>query len=160
MIEARIPYSFTRSLGVNLSWAEVLDGIDRCLLTCDFTRDKASDELNESSTQLLIDLAISDPGEPMRCKVAQLASLEDTAPNTSRLLYVLVSYLRKHEQQTRRILDLVEEIYADFDYPSCLAKAVRYMPLEGPDLGSLEANESRLLANLDNYLATPPDSPP
>lgn len=156
MIETRIPYSFTHSAGVKLSWADVLEGLDRRLLASDFVRDKAVDELTEGSVQILIDLAISDPAESVRDKVKQLASSEPSAPSSSVLLYLLVAYLRKHEQQTQRLLDLIEEVYADFGYPPCLAKAVRYMPTESPDLGSLEANEQGLVVKLDDYLATPP----
>jgi hypothetical protein len=161
MIETRIPYSFTQDAGVNLSWADVLEGFDRRLLASDFVRDKALDELTEGSAQELVDLAISDPIDSVRGKVEQLASSESSRPGSSVLLYLLVAYLRKNERQTKRLLDLIEEVYADFGYPPCLAKAVRYMPTEVPDFGTLAANEQGLEANLDAYLATPPahDSP-
>ena len=41
-------------------------------------------------------------------------------------------------------LQTVEEVYADFDYPEQIASFVRYMPMQGPDLGSRLANERRL----------------
>jgi hypothetical protein len=148
VIETRIPYGFAQRVGVNLSWTDVLEGLKRRILACDFAREKAVDELTEVSPQVLVDLAISDPTESVGDEVEQLALSEAPSSSTSSLLYVFVSYLRKHEQNTQRLLDLIEEVYADFDH--------RYMPMEGPDLGSLEANEQRLVADLDAYLAMPP----
>jgi hypothetical protein len=41
-------------------------------------------------------------------------------------------------------LVLVEQLYADFNYPETIASFVRYMPSEEPDLGYLELNEVHL----------------
>ncbi|WP_201714654.1 DUF2247 family protein [Rossellomorea arthrocnemi] len=38
----------------------------------------------------------------------------------------------------------IEQIYADFEYPESISKLVRYMPMDGPDYGSLELTEKRL----------------
>ena len=157
MIETRIPLSFTQSIGVNLSWGAVLEGFDRRLLAHDFARDKAIEELANGSNSLLVELAESGPNDSLRTKIDELASLESSPPDTERLLYVLVAFLRKHQSHVEHLLDLVEEVYADFDYPPCLVRAVRYMPMSGPDLGSREANESRMVAYLDEYLAKSPD---
>lgn len=41
-------------------------------------------------------------------------------------------------------LQVIEEIYADFNYPEELVGFIRYMPMQGPNLGSREANENRM----------------
>jgi len=50
-------------------------------------------------------------------------------------------------------LDAIEEVYSSFDYPEELTGMVRYMPMQGTDLGSREANEGRMLDLLKDLAA-------
>jgi hypothetical protein len=43
-------------------------------------------------------------------------------------------------------------VYADFDYPEEIAGFIRYMPMRGPDLGSKQLNEKRMLETWGRYI--------
>jgi hypothetical protein len=129
----------------------VLEAYRRRLLSREFARDKADDELDADLNDLLLSLSTSSSDDEMMAIVSFLSSTESSS-SEDRILYLVVAYLRHCETDKERILDLMEEVYADFDYPNCIANTIRYMPMNGPDLGSKEANEDRLLANIDKYL--------
>ena len=50
-------------------------------------------------------------------------------------------------------LEAVEDVYSSLDYPEELAQFIRYMPINGPDLGSQNANETRMLESLTRLAA-------
>jgi hypothetical protein len=64
----------------------------------------------------------------------------------------VLAWFYEHRAEVPDPLQRVEEVYADFGYPEQLAKFVRYMPMEGPDLGSREANERRLFERWKRYV--------
>lgn len=147
-----IPFSFARDIGIDLSWADVLEAYRRKLLSPTFAQEMAAHKLDVHSGELLLKLASSDKFDDAKSMVLRLAEEGGSPPQSERILKLVVAYLRKIETRKNRLLDCIEEVYADFDYPDCIAGAVRYMPMQGVDLGSIEANEDRLIANLDRYL--------
>lgn len=152
MNELNIPFSFARDIGINLSWADVLEAYRRKLLSPTFAQEMATHKLNVHSGELLSKLASSDNFNDAQPIVLCLAEECGSLPENERILKLVLAYLRKIETGRDRLLDCIEEVYADFDHPDCIAGAVRYMPMQGVDLGSIEANEDRLIANLDGYL--------
>lgn len=152
MNEFNIPFSFARDIGIDLSWADVLEAYRRKLLSPTFAQEMATHKLKVHSGELLSKLASSRNFDDAQAMVLILAEECGSLPEIDRILKLVLVYLRKSETGRDRLLDLIEEVYADFDYPDCIAGAVRYMPMQGVDLGSIEANEDRLIANLDRYL--------
>jgi hypothetical protein len=70
---------------------------------------------------------------------------------------LVLAWIYEHRGAFLDPLQTVEEVYADFGYPERIAGFVRYMPMDGPDLGSREANEQRLMERWKEYLdATAP----
>jgi hypothetical protein len=67
-------------------------------------------------------------------------------------LYLVLAWLYEHRAEVPDPLQRVEEVYADFGYPEQLANFVRYLPMEGPGLGSREANERRLFERWKRYI--------
>lgn len=100
----------------------------------------ASDSIVESVRKLARDNGISDEG-------------------AIRLFWanILLAWVYEHREQFDDLLCVVEEIYSDYNYPEELAGFVRYMPSNAPDLGSVEANEQRMITSIgeyvENYLA-------
>lgn len=152
MNELNITFPFAREIGIKLGWADVFEAYKRKLLSPTFAQEMAVDELNSHSGQMLLQLAGSSTLDEALPMVLHLAEESGASPRQKIILKLVLTYLRRNETKTDRLLDLIEDVYADFDYPHCIADAVRYMPMKGPDLGSREANESRLVANLDRYL--------
>ncbi len=152
MTETRISFVFAKEVGVQLTWREVLEAIDRHMLSSSFAQEKALAELTDESDQALVTLAFSNVNDSVTKELELLAKMDSSSPNIDKLLFLLLSYLRRAETGAKQLLDILEEVYADFNYPRHMASFIRYMPIEGPDLGSKEGNESRLIANLDDYL--------
>lgn len=152
MIETRITFVFATEVGVKLSWREVLEAVDRHIVSNSFAQEMALAELTDKSKEALVHLAFSSVHDSVKKDIEILAEVEDSRPNIENLLFLLLTYLRRSETSERQLLDLMEEVYADFNYPQCMADFIRYMPMKGPDLGSKKANEERLVANLDAYL--------
>lgn len=152
MNELNIPFSFTRDIGINLSWADVLEAYKRKLLSPTFAQEMAMHKLDVHSGDVLSKLASSGNFDDAQSMILRLAEECGSPPQNERILKLVLAYLRKIETRKDRLLDCIEEVYADFDYPDCIAGAVRYMPMQGADLGSIEANEDRLIAKLDRYL--------
>jgi hypothetical protein len=109
-------------------------------------------KLDVHSGDVLSKLASSSNFDDVQSLILRLAEDGGSPPQSERILRLVLAYLREIETRKDRLLDRIEEVYADFDYPDCIAGAVRYMPMQGVDLGSIEANEDRLVANLDRYL--------
>ncbi|GFN32158.1 hypothetical protein PCURB6_24180 [Paenibacillus curdlanolyticus] len=49
-------------------------------------------------------------------------------------------------------LEMVEAIYADFDYPEEISNFVRYMPVQQPISNSIETNVQSLYKNWEMFL--------
>ena len=64
----------------------------------------------------------------------------------------MLAWFCEHRGEVPDPLQRVEEVYADFGYPEQIAKFVRYVPMEGPDLGRREANERRLFERWKQYI--------
>lgn len=75
-----------------------------------------------------------------------------TGEMEAKWLYLVLDWLYQHRADLADPLQTVEEVYADFGYPECLSSFVRYMPMQGPDLGSRAANEARLFERWKSYL--------
>ena len=58
-------------------------------------------------------------------------------------IFLLLSFLFEHQENYEDPLEIVEELYADFDYPEEISPLVRYMP---PPEG-VEGSEDRLFEN-------------
>jgi hypothetical protein len=152
MIELKISFDFADGIGVRLSWSEVLEGFDRKILTNDFPIHQAKASLDIASSDDHLKIAISEPGEPIRCLVEKLAKEDKALPNLSKILYLLLAYIDSCVVANQEKLDLLEDVYCDFDHPNEMSGFIRYMPMIGPDLGSKDANEARMIERFKSYL--------
>ena len=59
-----------------------------------------------------------------------------------------------YESSSSDKLNDLEDVYSHLDYPDILAPMIRYMPMIGPNMGSREKNEARMLEYLDSLSAT------
>jgi hypothetical protein len=140
-----------------LTWREILYGIDSDLLApgaaIDFAVDKIASQ--DASFSTLVELAGTSSGESTRALVEQLASAEpqqDANEIRDKWLYLVLAWIFEHRASYPDPLQSVDEVYADFGYPTRIASFVRYMPSDEPDLGSLELNEKRLYDKWKHYL--------
>jgi hypothetical protein len=156
IVRLRIPYRFVRDR-TSMSWRDVRFGLVNELLDPQVPIELAVDQVGELTepSAALIELAGASKNEPILEFVDQLANAEPPRSEDvtrDKWLYLVLAWIYEHRDVYADPLQRVEEIYADFGYPEQVAKFVRYMPMEGPDLGSREENERRLFERWKQYL--------
>lgn len=155
LVRLRIPYAFIRDR-VQLSWREILFGLTEELLDPAAPSLLAADLVGgDTEDATLIELAGLSPKEDSQPYVQTLAGRATDEPvpdGHAKWLYLVLAWIFLHRDEYADPLRAVEEVYADFGYPKQIANFVRYMPMEGPDLGSRKRNEARLYDRWQHYL--------
>jgi hypothetical protein len=148
VVRLRIPYQFVRER-TRMSWRDVRFGLVNQLLDARAPVELAVAQVGERAepSVALLELAGAVKGEAAFELVDHLANEEPPHSEDEirdKWLYLVLAWLYEHRAEVPDPLQRVEEVYADFGYPEQLANFVRYLPMEGPGLGSREANERRL----------------
>lgn len=156
LIKLEITSDFVRA-HTKLTWRDVLFGMENELLAPRAAVDLAVDRLatDPEPPPALVELAGLTAGDPSMDLVERLAIAEKGVALElihRKWLYLVLAWLFVHQEEYTDPLQTVEEVYADFGYPETIVPFVRYMPMTGPDLGSKEANESRLYEKWRAYL--------
>lgn len=150
-----VPYDYASSKA-NFSWHEILFALNHELLSSYSAVEHAMEELRsvDDYSDALVELASLNEGEPVREYVENLANLEkDMATDTeSKWLFVLLSWVYENRSDYNDALQVIEQIYADFDYPQSIESFVRYMPSDEPSLGSVKKDSERLYEKWNSYL--------
>ena len=145
------------------SWLELQWGFDRGWLSESAVVNLAVARLSESGNQApevieLASLGSRELGE-VRCVLDKLAETErraavDQDPERA-WLRIILAWLYAQRGEIADPLGAVEEIYADFDYPSEISDFVRYMPPgDGydPQAHTHEENIARLYCKWREFL--------
>lgn len=152
-----LDYDFV-SNKVKLTWTDILYAIKSNLLSPDSAIAHAVVQISktEEHNQVLFDLASLFDGESIQPYLDQLASLEeglDESELNEKWLYLLLDWIFENKDKYTDPLGMVEEIYADFNYPESIISFVRYMPSDGPFLETTELNELQLYQKWKKYLS-------
>lgn len=153
-----LKYNFSEEMKVNIySWQEILFGLENKIITAEKVKEYASYIINENMAgyDIILEIICQYDYEDIDLYLQKLISLEEKqnkADIQDKWLYLILKWLYKNRSNIENILEIVEEIYEQFDYPNSIAPFVRYMPSEEGDLGSPELNRERLFKNWDNYL--------
>ena len=100
-------------------------------------------------------MALLYRGESVQPYLGELVKLESEYDETKvgeKWLYLVLDWVFENKDSFSDPLGMVEQIYADFDYPELIATFVGYMPANEFLLGSLELNEARLYKKWKDYL--------
>ncbi len=157
IVRLMIPYDFVRDR-VRLGWRGMHFGLRNELLDPKAPREWAIDEVAtaEEPSSALLELASDRKSEPITITLVEKLAADEPECTEDEVrekwLYLALAWVYEHQDRIPDPLQRVEEIYADFGYPERIARFVRYMPIEGPDLGSREANEHRLFERWRCYL--------
>ena len=153
-----IPVDFIREK-VNLSWREAVWGLDRKWLGWRSLVDlaRAQSERNHRS-ELIAELATVDKDRSHRASelARQLAATEpavDEAYLKRKWLYLVTARLAQTKEEQTEFWKVIEEIYAEFDYPQEMRSFVPYEPPDGNDTGHYQTPYARLESNLQKYLS-------
>lgn len=130
-----------------LNWKELLYGFEHDFIDEKGVSEYAYEALTDKSPQEAIELASLLPQEDyLTSNLLQSLADKDLSPETDTAkpwIFLLLSFLFEHQENYEDPLEIVEELYADFDYPEEIAPLVRYMP---PPEG-VEGSEERLFEN-------------
>lgn len=150
----RIPTDFLNRLHEPLDWVDLRFAYDRQIVGAKALIDKACRVLSEtvSDDEALLAVASANESDRLEPWLNQLAPLNgaESEQDHKRAL-ILAAFINESDIADK--LSAVEEVYSSFDYPDELAEFVRYMPMKGPDLGSKQANEERMLESLREFSA-------
>ncbi|ASA23038.1 DUF2247 family protein [Paenibacillus donghaensis] len=151
-----IPYEYITNF-VNLTWSDLFFAIKQGYLTSEAATEHAMYVISEEQnlSQDVIDLAWVKKGEdihPYINKLSGFITVEDNNIAQEKILYVVLQWVYENKEHYTDPLEVVETIYADFDYPEEISQFVRYMPPNQPLLDSLELSNERLYRNWSEYL--------
>lgn len=90
--------------------------------------------------------------QPIIKELCVMEDKQDGEEIKEKWLYLILKWLYKNRSKYEDPLEIVEELYEEFEYPENMKAFVRYMPSDSGDLGSLELNRERLYKNWKKYL--------
>jgi hypothetical protein len=143
---------------VTLSWNDIYLAIKDSYLPPDAAIEHAQLLLCETcdTPQTVLELASLREGESIHPLIDRIVMCEDETITglvyTDKFLYAVLSWVYDYRAEYSEPLEVVECIYADFDYPDEVAKFVRYMPSIDPPLATVELNTERLNRHWAEYL--------
>jgi hypothetical protein len=151
-----IPYEFI-SQRAELGWNEIKFGLDQQLIKPKAAVDRATEQLCrvDATPKEVVELASLTGSESVADLVSHLARNEAPVSEEqvkAKWLYLVLAWLFENRESLVDALGMVESVYSDFDYPKEIASFVRYMPMDGPDLGNREQNEARMFDRWKTYL--------
>lgn len=148
-----VPFKFACSV-LPLNWGDIHWGCRESIIEWRDAVTFAIDQLSDVSDTLVVELAIIDHWrtEDIKELVNKISSSETKDEEAEKRNWLIISLAWAYHEREKSPdpLGSVEEIYADFDYPSEIESIVRYMPpTDGYDasLHSPEENEVRLMEN-------------
>ncbi|WP_411380092.1 DUF2247 family protein [Pseudomonas sp. MPB26] len=156
-----VTYKFVME-NIDLNWRDVLWGVEKGIINCDFAQKVADVNLTRGSmNELETELVLLDKVQvwAIKEKIRQLSSAEVTEEvvcSKKKWMYVALKWLFENRRKIEDALGLVELVYADFDYPAEIESFVRYMPSQcdyDPRAHSVEKNMERLYLNWGAFLS-------
>ncbi|MBE0367039.1 DUF2247 family protein [Pseudoalteromonas aurantia] len=147
-------YEFAVRLA-SYSWGELLSAVERQIVSRQFVIEHAMAELivMEKYPDALLELASLNKGDDIHPYIDDLVENEVSVSDVDeKVLFLVLSWLFETKELYDEPLAIVEEIYADFDYPECISGFIRYMPSEEPSLGTVEENKLRLIGKWESYI--------
>lgn len=156
----KVSSKFLARLREPVDWADLKYAYENQLIDGQALIDHACRILSETECDNDEILAIASARETDQLKPLierVVGSVENTPVHARKWALILAAYISERDVPDK--LEAIEDVYSSFDYPEELAEYIRYMPMSGPDLGSKEANERRMLESLKN-LSTEIVAPP
>lgn len=151
-----LPYDYV-SRKIKLTWQDIKYAIEKNYLSPIAAIEHAVAELSEKEeySQEIMELACLRPEEPIKPYLEKLVNIDvsyDEEIILDKWLYLILDWLFNNKDKYADPLEIVEQVYADFDYPQQISNFVRYMPSNEPDFGSLELNKKHMYNKWKEYL--------
>ena len=136
-----------------LNWSELLYGLEHSFINEKGVSEFACEGLTEESSQEAISLASLLPQESyLTLDLLRELATKEPATETDKekpWIFLLLSFLFDNKNSYSDPLNIVEQVYSDFDYPEEISPLTRYMPAsEG-----IEGSEDQLFKNWEKALS-------
>lgn len=157
-LNTHLPYEYLKKK-IDISWCDILFGINNHYLSEDSAIDHANDLLfdeNYLEDDRVMEIAVlqrHDSTTPYIEKIVGKACIEKEEETKEKFLYALLFFVYENKEKYEDSFEVVEIIYADFGYPKEISSFVRYMPIQEPPLSTKELNEKRMYRYWADYLA-------
>lgn len=150
----KIPGTFLARLREPIDWIDLRYAYAHQLVDGQTVIDHACRVLSEveCDNDKIFAIASAKRTDQLKSLIDLVSGPVEPPPELSRRwALILVAFISESDFPDK--LGAIEEVYSSFDYPEELSGMVRYMPMQGPDLGSIEANERRMLNSLKDLSA-------
>lgn len=146
-----------------LNWDVIYWGIEKDFIEAQSAIDYANKLIEYDSAKddaiivelFLLDYVNKDEVLSRMCKLYPQSALKEKNGIRCLRYMILDDIMRKGETQAKILRD-VEDVYADFDYPSDMTPFISYMPIENEDYNpsahTQEENEKRLFEKFTVFL--------
>ena len=155
IVRLNIPHEFIH-VRTPMTWREILFGLENELLDPSsppaFALERVTEETDDATLIRLAGLVSSDESWPYVRVLAAGEPEQSKEALKAKWLCIVLAWIYDHRYEYADPLRAVEEVFADFDYPGRIAGFVRYMPMVGPPLATVELNESRLYDRWHDYV--------
>lgn len=155
-ITMKIPLEFIRSR-VDLTWSDILYGLVQQLISPTLAIQLAGEHRNAKHSVAGREDELADL-QSFESVIDAVRELSSESPRVSdsvmrkKWMYLSFAWVFENQSSFHDPLAIAEELYEEFDHPKEIASFVRYMPMQGPDLGTKAKNEARLIRNWESYL--------
>ena len=146
-----------------ISWDVIFWGIKNDILEAGKAIDYANKLIENEMVKddsLIVKLFILEKiqkNEVLSC-LNDIVSHDTLVENNSMkiLRYIILDNIRESEQDNKVVLNAIENVYADFNYPEDMNSFISYMPIENdeynPSEHTLKENEQRLIEKFIMFL--------
>lgn len=154
-----------KNCGLTINWSDIYWGIKKSLLdiktVSKFAEDLIINNLYSNIDEIYELAWETEDGEIVLeliksiLKKIPLQYNQDNETSMRRWRYCIVKTLRDYEVNSSVLLDKIEIVYADFNYPIEMSGFIRYMPPDddyNPSNYSVKENEQHLINKIDNFI--------
>jgi hypothetical protein len=148
---------------VKLNWFDIFFAINNGYLNYQSAIEHARNELenNDTYSHAVLNLACLSVAEtifphiihPFIDELINQTSEKEKSEAKDKIMYVLLKWVYDHKTDYDDPLSIVEYVYDDFGFPETIISFVRYLPMQGPNLGSRAKNTARLFDNWESFLS-------
>ena len=151
-----VPYSFAKSY-MPIYPVDIKFAIHQGIFCNEAVGDYALDMLEQDSenSDTLIDLVLNYRNmvtEELDSVLDTLQRSRCTEPDLLKFCDLLLTWVYENQNLYPDPLLVAEFIYEDFDAPTEVSEFIRYMPMQGCNLGSKELNEGRMMERWGAYV--------
>ena len=144
-----------------IDWSILCYGIENDLIATetaiDYTSVYLANNQDESNPDIIDLLVLEDLQKDKVLNLLKRICPTNLSDNSRKkiLRYLILDTARNNLCEVKALLEFVEKVYADFDYPSDMNSFITYMPITDGYNSSLhtpEENLNRLLNNFDKFM--------